>query len=139
MSFENQLKLVTVAFVFLALPVAVRAQQPDTIKKVDTAKVDTVKKESTAGKVGRQTGESLDKAAKTTQHNAKVLGKRTADNTKQGYKDTKTDVAKVANKAAKATKTNAKHLKKNFKKATADTIKVPPKADTAKVRPDSSL
>jgi hypothetical protein len=139
----NRMKLIALGMVLVALPASTRAQKPDTIKKVDTVKVDTVKadtgkKESTAEKVGRQTGTSLDKAAKTTEHNAKVLGKRTADNTKQGAKDTKSDVSKVATKAASATKTNAKHLKDNFKKATADTIHVPPKPDSAKARPDSA-
>jgi hypothetical protein len=129
----NGLKLIALALGLVALPAVSRAQQPDTIKKVDTTK-----KETTAEKVGRQTGASLDKAAKTTQHNAKVLGKRTADNTKQGAKDTKSDVSKLADRAAKATKTNAKHLKENFKKATADTIHLPPKPDSAKARPDST-
>lgn len=134
----NRMKLIALALGLVALPAASRAQQPDTIKKVDTVKADTLKKETTAEKVGRQTGASLDKAAKTTEHNAKVLGKRTADNTKQGYKDTKADVSKLANRAAKATKTNVKHLKKNVKKATADTIHVPPKPDSAKAKPDST-
>jgi len=138
----NRMKLIALGLA-LALPAAARAQQPDTVKKkvdsvkVDSVKADTGKKESTAEKVGRQTGTSIDKAAKTTEHNAKVLGKRTADNTKQGAKDAKTDVSKVASKAASATKTNAKHLKENFKKATADTIHVPPKPDSAKKVPDS--
>lgn len=123
-------KLAALGLVLVAVPALGRAQQPDTVKRVDSVTVDTVKKESTAEKVGRQTGTSLDKAAKTTEHNAKVLGKRTADNTKQGAKDTKSDVSKVASKAAKATKTNAKHLKKSFKKATADTIHVPAKPDS---------
>jgi hypothetical protein len=127
----KRMKLIVLALALVAVPAASRAQQPDTVKR------DTVKKESTAEKIGRQTGTSVDKAAKTTQHNAKVLGKRTADNTKQGYKDTKSDVTKGANKAAKATKTNAKHLKQTFKKATADTIKVPAKPDTAKAPQDS--
>ena len=134
----NRTKLIALAFGLVALPAVSRAQQPDTIKKVDTVKVDTTKKESTAEKVGRQTGASLDKAAKTTERNAKVLGKRTSDNTKQGYKDTKSDVSKLANRAAKATKTNAKHLKENVKKATADTIHVPPKPDSTKAKPDST-
>ena len=134
----NRMKLMALALGLAALPAVSRAQQPDTIKKVDTVKVDTTKKESTAEKVGRQTGASLDKAAKTTQHNAKVLGKRTADNTKQGAKDTKSDVSKLANRAVKATKTNAKHLKEHVKKATADTIHVPPKPDSAKAKPDST-
>lgn len=140
----NRMKLIALGLALAVLPAAARAQQADTIKKkvdsvkVDTAKGDTGKKESTAEKVGRQTGTSIDKAAKTTEHNAKVLGKRTADNTKQGAKDTKSDVSKVASKAASATKTNAKHLKENFKKATADTIHVPPKPDSAKAKPDST-
>ena len=134
----NRMKLMAVALGLVALPAVSRAQQPDTIKKVDTVKVDTLKKETTAEKVGRQTGASLDKAAKTTERNAKVLSKRTADNTKEGYKDTKSDVSKIANRAAKATKTNAKHLKENVKKATADTIHVPPKPDSAKAKPDST-
>ena len=116
----NRMKLLALAFGLVAVPVASRAQQPDTIKKVDTVKVDTLKK----------------KAADTTlEHNAKVLGKRTADNAKQGFKDTKSDVTKIANKAAKATKTNAKHLKENVKKATVDTIHVPPKPDSTTKRP----
>ena len=134
----NRMKLITLALGLAALPAVSRAQQPDTIKKVDTVKVDTLKKETPAEKVGRQTGASLDKAAKTTERNAKVLSKRTADNTKEGYKDTKSDVSKIANRAAKATKTNAKHLKENVKKATADTIHVPPKPDSAKAKPDST-
>ena len=102
------IKLIALAVALVAVPAVSRAQQPDTVKK-----------ESTAEKVGRQTGKSLDKAAKTTERNAKVLGKRTADNTKEGFKDTKTDVEKAANKAAKATKTNARHLKAKIKKATS--------------------
>ena len=127
MNSMNRMKLIAVALAVVALPTIMRAQQPDTIKKVDTVKVDTLKKESTAEKVGRQTGASLDKAAKTTERNAKVLGKRTADNTKEGAKATKSDVKDLASKAAKATKTNARHLKKDFKKATADTIRPAPK------------
>jgi hypothetical protein len=134
----NRVKLMALALGLMVVPVASRAQQPDTVKKADSVKADTGKKESTAEKVGRQTGTSLDKAAKTTEHNAKVLGKRTAHNTKQGAKDTKSDVSKLARKAAKATKTNAKHLKEDFKKATADTIKVPPKPDSAKAKPDAA-
>ena len=119
----NRMKLMALAFGLVALPAVSRAQQPDTIKKkVDSVKVDTAKK-----------------AADTTlEHNAKVMGKRTADNAKQGFKDTKSDVAKIANKAAKATKTNAKHLKENVKKATADTIHLPPKPDSLKAKPDST-
>ena len=56
-----------------------------------------------------------------------MLGKRTADNTKQGAKDTKSDVSKAAAK-----------VKESFKKATADTIHVPPKPDSAKAKPDSA-
>jgi len=118
----NRMKFIALAFGLITIPVVSRAQQPDTIKKVDTVKVDTVKKKD---------------ADTTLEHNAKVMGKRTADNAKQGFKDTKSDVAKIANKAAQATKTNAKHLKANVKKATADTIHVPPKPDSAKARPDS--
>ena len=133
----SRMKMIALSLALATLPAATRAQQPDTVKKVDTVKVGTVKpdtgkKESTAEKVGRQTGASLDKAAKTTERNAKVLGKRTAENTKQGAKDTKSDVSKAASKAASATKTNAKHLKENFKKATADTIHLPAKPDSAK-------
>jgi len=133
----NRMNLIALGLALVVLPAATRAQQPDTLKKVDSVKVDKVKadtgkKESTAEKVGRQTGTSIDKAAKTTEHNAKVLSKRTADNTKQGAKATKSDVTKVASKAASATKTNAKHLKEDVKKATADTIHVPPKPDSAK-------
>ena len=123
-----KVKWIALAAALVVAPAVARAQRPDTIKKrVDTLKVDTVKKESTPEKVGRQTGASLDKAAKTTQHNAKVLGKRTADNTTEGAKDTKSDVKALASKAAKATKTNARHLKKDIKKATADTIRPAPK------------
>jgi hypothetical protein len=119
----NRMKLMVLALGVIALPAVSRAQQPDTIKKVDSVKADTARK----------------KAADTTlEHNAKVMGKRTADNAKQGFKDTKSDVAKIANKAAKATKTNAKHLKENVKKATADTIHLPPKPDSLKAKPDST-
>lgn len=126
------IELATLALALIALPASSRAQQPDTVKK-----------ERTAEKVGRQTGTSIDKAAKTTKHNAKVLGKRTADNTKEGLKDTKSDIGKAAAKASdatetnakhaasatktnaknagKATKTNAKHLKAKIKKATSGT------------------
>src|SRR5687768_14741285 len=117
MTCTARINLIVLALAVIAVPASSRAQQPDTIKKVDTVKVDKVKQESTAEKVGRQTGKSLDKAAKTTERNAKVLGKRTADNTKEGYKDTKSDVSKAASKAGKATKTNARHLKAKVKKA----------------------
>jgi hypothetical protein len=134
----NRMKLITLGIALLAVPAVSQAQQRDTVKKADSVKADTAKKETKGEKIGRQTGASLDKAAKTTERNAKVLGKRTADNTKEGAKDTKSDVSKLAGKAAKATKTNAKHLKNDFKKATADTIKVPPKPDSAKAKPDST-
>lgn len=114
MTRTNRMTLTVLALTVFAVPTAIRGQQPDTIKKVDTVKVD--KKESTAEKVGRQTGKSLDKAAKTTERNAKVLSKRTADNTKQGYKQAESDVKKAASKAAKATKTNVKNLKAKVKK-----------------------
>jgi hypothetical protein len=119
----KRMKLIALALGLVALPAVSRAQQPDTIKKVDTVKVDTAKKAA---------------PDTTLEHNAKMMGKRTADNAKQGLKDTKSDVAKIANKAAKATKTNAKHLKENVKKATADTIHLPPKPDSAKAKPDST-
>ncbi|HUQ80653.1 MAG TPA: hypothetical protein VM076_05940 [Gemmatimonadaceae bacterium] len=128
----NRLKLAALAVGLMVLPVASQAQQRDTLK------ADTAKKETKAEKIGRQTGTSLDKAAKTTEHNAKVLSKRTAANTKAGAKDTKSDVKKIAGKAAKATKTNARHLKEDVKKATADTIKLPPKPDSVKVKPSSA-
>lgn len=131
----NRMKLIALSLALVTAPVAARAQQPDTVKKVDSVKVDTTKAETRGEKIGRQTGASLDKAAETTERNAKVLGKRTADNTKQGYKDTKSDVSKLAKKAAKATKTNAKHLQKNIREATADTIKVPPKPDSTTKTP----
>jgi hypothetical protein len=102
----QRMKLMALAVGLMMVPAASRAQQPDTVKK-----------ETKAEKVGRQTGKSLDKAAKTTEHNTKVLGKRTADNTKEGFKDTKSDVGKAASKAGKATKTNARHLKAKVKKA----------------------
>jgi len=133
----KRMNLIALGLALVALPAANRAQKPDTVKKVDSVKVDkakadTGKKESTAEKIGRQTGSSLDKAAKTTQHNAKVLSKRTADNTTQAAQATGAEVSKSASKAASATKTNAKHLKADVKKATADTIHVPPKPDSAK-------
>jgi hypothetical protein len=110
----NGMKRMAFGLMLIAAPVVAHAQKPDTVKPVKT---DTIKKESTAEKVGRQTGTSIDKAAKTTERNAKVLGKRTADNTKEGYKETKADVGKAASKAGKATKTNARHLKAKLKKA----------------------
>ena len=111
----NRMKLIALALGIVALPVVSRAQQPDTIKKVDTVKVDTTKKETTAEKVGRQTGASLDKAAKTTERNAKVLGKRGADNTKEGAKAAVADI-----------KDAAKKVKEAVRKATADTIRPQP-------------
>jgi len=116
MTCTARINLIVLALAVIAVPASSRAQQPDTIKKVDTVKVDKVKQESTAEKVGRQTGKSLDKAAKTTERNAKVLGKRTGDNTKQGYKQAESDVKKAASRAAKATKTNVKNLKEKLKK-----------------------
>src|SRR5688500_13770858 len=106
----KHMKLAALVIALFAIPASVRAQQPATVKR------DTVKKESTTEKIGRQTGTSIDKAAKTTERNAKVLRKRTKDNTKEGLKDTKSDL----DKAAKATKTNAKHLKAKIKKATGN-------------------
>src|ERR1044072_4613947 len=44
----NRLKLMALALGLAAMPAVSRAQQPDTIKKVDTVKVDTTKKETTA-------------------------------------------------------------------------------------------
>ena len=116
MSRMARMNLIVLALAVIAVPASSRAQQPDTIKKVDTVKVDTVRKESAAEKVGRQTGKSLDKAAKTTERNAKVLGKRTADNTKHGYKQAESDVKKAASRAVKATKTNFKNAKEKIKR-----------------------
>ena len=113
--------LIALAALAVAVPVSSRAQQPDTIRR-DSVKVDTVKKESKGEKIGRQTGKSLDKAAKTTEHNAKVLGKEAAANSKEGYAQAKSGVKKAASKASSATKTNYRHLKKHIKKAKADSI-----------------
>lgn len=111
---KHRITIIALAAALVAVPAASRAQQPDTVK------ADTGKKETKAEKVGRQTGASIDKAAKTTERNAKVLGKRTAENTKEGAKDAATDIKKGASRAAKATKTNARHLKAKIKKATSD-------------------
>ena len=89
----KRINLVALTVSLIAVPVVSHAQRPDTVKK-----------EGTAAKVGRQTGTSIDKAAKTTEHNVK-----------KGASATKTN----AKNAEKATKTNVKNLKKNVKKVTS--------------------
>ena len=105
-------KLMALAFALVAAPAVGHAQQRDTVKR------DTVKKESTAEKVGRQTGTSVDKAAKTTEHNAKAAGHATKVN---------------ASHAASATKTNASHAAsagmlclRMYQTATANPASSPP-------------
>jgi hypothetical protein len=123
----NGIKLIALAAALVVYPAASHAQQPDSLKrdttqvkpdtaKAGTAKADTAKKETTGEKIGRQTGASLEKGAKTTERNAKVLSKRGADNTKEGAKDAAADI-----------KDAAKKVKEKFKKATADTIRPQPK------------
>src|SRR4051794_18483228 len=87
----NRIRLFALALAVAAVPAVSQAQQ-DTTKK----------KESTAAKIGRQTGQSIDKAAKTTSHNAKTLGKATKTNASHASDATKTN----AKNAASATKTN---------------------------------
>jgi hypothetical protein len=111
----GRMGLIAVAALLVAVPASSHAQQRDTIRRDSVVKVDTVKKESKGEKIGRQTGKSLDKAAKTTQHNAKVLGKEAAANSKEGYAQAKTGVKKAARKTSSATKTNLRHLKKHLK------------------------
>jgi hypothetical protein len=128
-------KLIALAFALVAAPAVGHAQQRDTVKR------DTVKKESTAEKVGRQTGTSVDKAAKTTEHNAKTAGHATKVNASHAASATKTNASHAASAtttnashaasatktnashAASATKTNLHHLKKDVKKAVGDTTK----------------
>ena len=153
----NRMKLIALAIALVAAPAVGHAQQRDTVKR------DTVKKESTAEKVGRQTGTSVDKAAKTTEHNAKAAGHATKTNASHAASATKTNASHAASAtktnashaanatktnashaasatktnashAAKATETNLHHLKKDVKKATASRTRPNPRSRSSCLR-----